>query len=841
MAEKQRYHLLPWLSSFRVARFLFLVLVFMIGVAILINCLVVSSQPKQPTASQREARLKRDQQFYQKYSLHDFKEIIKNDNLEQRLDELFKIRESILNELVYLEQRRQKQQDEINNYALKVDEIKAHIARKQNELSRVHLSLEQAEYSRKEVVLQNRPFIASPLRIVDDVDFQVFNLTISTRTSDDQSKKRKRCSMHHCFDYSRCPLTKNPPYVYLERKFLDNRLSDPGSRLKDPSDVLSNSDNQNDPNDGSNDPDEFLKLFRASLNAYCDTNFDLVDQADRACLVVIPILSERQVEFIPTNLTAKSNVLIVNFGLRSSIEQSPTKKQQSISDLISENTMIVQSDFNENAFRRGFDIILPSLEFVRENYRRSQQITSTFKRYLHCPAKRKYLISCVTNVPADDQTNQQLVRILNGIFQNSLNSFDAFHLEFNYSTDNSLDEHLAEVYSQSTFSLLLPHSDPSVVSAERLNQQLAAILSTSSIPVLLGDYQVELPFSEVVDWSLAVVRLPLARVSELHLVLKSINDNDLLKMRKHGRLFYDRYLSKIDPLIASLFSILTAKRLQLPLRAIRDDVPNRVYSQPERPMSFYELNTEVAENANEIDENLGPIEPAFASSTYQRNYTLVLTESYALWNSDQLNPFFMFPHSPFDPILPSEAKFVGSSYGFRPIQNGLGGSGREFSENIGGNYPKEQFTIVMLTFERESVLMDSLQRLKGLPYLNKIVIVWNANRMPENRVKWPNLGVEIVVVKAEKNSLNNRFRPYDVIETEAILSMDDDVHLRHDEIVFGFRVWRESREKIVGFPGRYHAWYQNEWMYNSNYSCELSMVLTGAAFFHKVSFWVFIE
>lgn len=801
MAEKQRHHLLPWLSSFRVARFLFLVLVFMISVAILINCFAVTGQPKPPPASQREARLKRDQQFYRKYNLHDFNEIIKNDNLEHRLEELFKIRESVLNELVYLENRRQKQQDEINNYALKLDEIKAQIARKQNELSRLHLSLEQAEYSRKEVILQNRPFIASPLRIVDDGDLQVFNLT-TVQATGRRTATRKRCSMHHCFDYSRCPLTKNPPHVYLERQFLEPNA----------------------------EGDEFLKLFKASLTACCQTHFDLVDQADQACLVLIPVLDDRQIDLIPNHLKSRSNVLVVNFGLESASDQ-PATGQQSIGDL----AMIAQSDFDEHAFRSRFDIILPSMEFVRQNYRRSQQVTSTFKRYLHCPAKRKYLISCIQKVQSDDQTNQQLTRLLNGIFQNNLNSFDAFHLDFNYSADNPLDEHLAEIYSQSTFSLLLPHGDPSAVSSERLNQQLAAILSTSSIPVVLGDYQVELPFNEVIDWNLAVISLPLARVSELHLVLKSINDNDILKMRRHGRLFYDRYLSKIDPLIASLFSILKSRRLQLPLRPIADDVPNQVYNQADRPMAFYELNTEMAENANEIDENLGPIEPAFASSTYQRNYSLVLTESYSLWNSDQLNPFFMFPHSPYDPVLPSEAKFLGSSYGFRPIQNGLGGSGREFSENIGGNHPKEQFTIVMLTFERESVLMDSLQRLKGLPYLNKIVIVWNANRMPENRVKWPNLGVEIVVVKAEKNSLNNRFRPYDVIETEAILSMDDDVHLRHDEIVFGFRVWRESREKIVGFPGRYHAWYQNEWMYNSNYSCELSMVLTGAAFFHKVS------
>ena len=36
--------------------------------------------------------------------------------------------------------------------------------------------------------------------------------------------------------------------------------------------------------------------------------------------------------------------------------------------------------------------------------------------------------------------------------------------------------------------------------------------------------------------------------------------------------------------------------------------------------------------------------------------------------------------------------FLGSSYGFRPIGKGAGGSGKEFSEALGGNVPREQFT-----------------------------------------------------------------------------------------------------------------------------------------------------
>ena len=35
--------------------------------------------------------------------------------------------------------------------------------------------------------------------------------------------------------------------------------------------------------------------------------------------------------------------------------------------------------------------------------------------------------------------------------------------------------------------------------------------------------------------------------------------------------------------------------------------------------------------------------------------------------------------------------------------------------------------------------------------------------------RWPDIGVPIHVVKVEKNSLNNRFLPFSVIETEAVL------------------------------------------------------------------------
>lgn len=125
---------------------------------------------------------------------------------------------------------------------------------------------------------------------------------------------------------------------------------------------------------------------------------------------------------------------------------------------------------------------------------------------------------------------------------------------------------------------------------------------------------------------------------------------------------------------------------------------------------------------------------------------------------------------------------------------------------------------------------------QDLPYLNKVIVVWNSPNPPTPGIKWPEIGVDILVIKSKHNSLNNRFLPFEEIKTDAVLSMDDDASFRHDEIIFAFRVWREARDRIVGFPARYHAWdaAHSTWLYNSNYTCEFSMILTGAAFYHKV-------
>lgn len=55
------------------------------------------------------------------------------------------------------------------------------------------------------------------------------------------------------------------------------------------------------------------------------------------------------------------------------------------------------------------------------------------------------------------------------------------------------------------------------------------------------------------------------------------------------------------------------------------------------------------------------------------------------------------------------------------------------------------------------------------------------------------------MIRTKANKLSNRFYPYEEIETEAILTIDDDIiMLTADELDFGYEVWREFPDRIVG-------------------------------------------
>ncbi|XP_061785764.1 exostosin-1 isoform X2 [Nerophis lumbriciformis] len=101
----------------------------------------------------------------------------------------------------------------------------------------------------------------------------------------------------------------------------------------------------------------------------------------------------------------------------------------------------------------------------------------------------------------------------------------------------------------------------------------------------------------------------------------------------------------------------------------------------------------------------------------------------------------------------------------------------------------------------------------------------------------------IAVAKSKfcAQTMSSRFFHHDVILTDAVLSLDEDSVLSTNEVDFAFIVWQSFPERIVGYPARSHYWDSSRscWGYTSKWTNDYSMVLTGAAFYHRYYHYLF--
>lgn len=146
------------------------------------------------------------------------------------------------------------------------------------------------------------------------------------------------------------------------------------------------------------------------------------------------------------------------------------------------------------------------------------------------------------------------------------------------------------------------------------------------------------------------------------------------------------------------------------------------------------------------------------------------------------------------------------------------------------------FTAVILSSGQTESLFKIASLMNRVSKCLKIVIIWNSRESPPKKL--PNINVPVEIMKTGNRDINNRFFPFSAIETEAIFSIDEFITgLTVDEIEFAFQTWLQFPDRIVGFPGRLHFRddENGKWNYDSEWRNELSMVLTGAAFYHRVS------
>ncbi|KAM6968219.1 exostosin-1a-like [Aplochiton taeniatus] len=120
-------------------------------------------------------------------------------------------------------------------------------------------------------------------------------------------------------------------------------------------------------------------------------------------------------------------------------------------------------------------------------------------------------------------------------------------------------------------------------------------------------------------------------------------------------------------------------------------------------------------------------------------------------------------------------------------------------------------------------------------YCAQVLVLWNCDKPLPAKHRWPITSVPVLVIQGESKVMSSRFLPYDTIHTDAVLSLDEDTVLSTTEVDFAFTVWQNFPERIVGYPARSHFWdsTKERWAYTSKWTNDYSMVLTGAAIYHR--------
>uniref|UniRef100_A0A7M4EJ83 N-acetylglucosaminyl-proteoglycan 4-beta-glucuronosyltransferase n=1 Tax=Crocodylus porosus TaxID=8502 RepID=A0A7M4EJ83_CROPO len=156
-----------------------------------------------------------------------------------------------------------------------------------------------------------------------------------------------------------------------------------------------------------------------------------------------------------------------------------------------------------------------------------------------------------------------------------------------------------------------------------------------------------------------------------------------------------------------------------------------------------------------------------------------------------------------------------------------------------GLKPPSKFTAVIhavtpLVSQSQPVLKLLVAVAKS-QYCAQIIVLWNCDKPLPAKHRWPATAVPVIVIEGESKVMSSRFLPYDNIVTDAVLSLDEDTVLSTTEVDFAFTVWQSFPERIVGYPARSHFWdnTKERWGYTSKWTNDYSMVLTGAAIYHK--------
>ena len=475
------------------------------------------------------------------------------------------------------------------------------------------------------------------------------------------------CQMISCFDYSRCSLVSGfPVYLYSVENYMSS--------------------------------DSLNEFVKSSVLASLKRSSYLSSDPNTACIFVA-LLGESSAKLSAVDI---ENVLhqlpYWNGDGRNHLILNVARSKSDFDMFQNVNTgraMIAQSSFVETKFRSKFDVVIPP-SLGRSDGPVWEELPPL------SPLRRKYFLSFagqfndklqmmlseggsknvetgeikLNNFNSDQNfKSRQLKAALYGeitklvdlevsIVQNlkRIESDTKENVFLRFVCDNyqgsgingewmlcGSDTERVEILLQSTFSVLISPANISVSSTTVFQTRLFESLKHGAVPVILGD-SAELPYSELIDWSKAVLILPKPRASELHFFLRTFTDADVMELKRHGRIIWETYFGTTHSILSTVLSVLRT-RLQIPAAPVNEEPSPSIVSDFSPASKFVPMDPEEV-----TDEVLGPLEPPFPSLKFKQNFTyMTLRDSF----NHPGDPFHLFPFTPFEPVLASEAKFIG--------------------------------------------------------------------------------------------------------------------------------------------------------------------------------------
>ena len=221
--------------------------------------------------------------------------------------------------------------------------------------------------------------------------------------------------------------------------------------------------------------------------------------------------------------------------------------------IVSEYRFSGKTYFHTIASRSGFDIVAPFHEPTKERLGSIWNFTVDL-----FPLRRKYLVTFegkwVGRSP--DQNAIKLFKQLKNIddsddshdsdtedstlidhdcpnIDGSLRQYGLLDEEFLLCRNDGERSHLLK---KSTFVLIMePYMSHS---SHHFQIRVHEALRYGAIPVIVGGTK-SMPFSETLDWDRAALFFPMARLPELHFLLRTISDEDIFAYKRQGSMYWE--------------------------------------------------------------------------------------------------------------------------------------------------------------------------------------------------------------------------------------------------------------------------------------------------------------